>query len=86
MRLKREYGSCLTFSGGLGTQDLLPRGSPLAVRSAVRKLSVRWEKAADTFWSQESRCRRMFRSRTWLAMIDEARSGVESRSKIGTLA
>jgi uroporphyrinogen decarboxylase len=34
--LKREYGRDITFNGGIGTQWLLPRGTPQQVRDAVR--------------------------------------------------
>jgi uroporphyrinogen decarboxylase len=37
-RLKREFGGHLTFCGGLRTQDLLPHGTPEAVREEVRWL------------------------------------------------
>jgi uroporphyrinogen decarboxylase len=36
--LKGEFGDDLTFCGGLGTQMLLPRGSPCDVRDEVRRL------------------------------------------------
>ncbi len=35
--LKREFGSALTFCGGIGTQYLLPRGTPAEIRDTVRK-------------------------------------------------
>ena len=37
-RLKREFGRDLTFCGGLGTQQVLPRGTPGEVRAEVRHL------------------------------------------------
>ena len=36
--LKREFGKDLTFCGGLRTQDLLPQGTPEAIRRQVREL------------------------------------------------
>jgi uroporphyrinogen decarboxylase len=36
--LKREFGSAITLMGGLDTQYLLPQGSVVAVRRAVRRL------------------------------------------------
>ena len=36
--LKRSFGDRLTLCGGLGTQDLLVRRTPQAVRQAVRRL------------------------------------------------
>ena len=36
--LKRRFGADLTFCGGLGTQDLLPRRTPQQVRDEVRRL------------------------------------------------
>ena len=36
--LKREFGRELTFCGGVGTQELLPYGTPADVRAAVREL------------------------------------------------
>ena len=37
-KLKREFGRDLTLCGGIRTQDLLPYGSPEAVREEVRRL------------------------------------------------
>ena len=34
--LKREYGKHVTFNGGIGTQHLLPQGTPEEIRAAVR--------------------------------------------------
>ena len=34
--LKREFGSHITFAGGLGTQNVLPHGTPEQVREEVR--------------------------------------------------
>ncbi|NLG27041.1 MAG: methyltransferase [Chloroflexi bacterium] len=36
--LKREFGARLTFMGGVDTQQLLPRGTPSAVREATQAL------------------------------------------------
>ncbi len=36
--LKRQFGTRLTFCGGLNTQQLLPRGTPQQVRDEVRRL------------------------------------------------
>jgi len=36
--MKREYGRHITFEGGIGTQGLLPRGTPEAIRSEIRRL------------------------------------------------
>jgi len=38
VQLKREFGSHLTFCGGVRTQDLLPRGTPQQVRDEVKRL------------------------------------------------
>jgi len=38
VQLKREFGSDLTFCGGIRTQDLLPHGTPGEVRDEVRRL------------------------------------------------
>jgi uroporphyrinogen decarboxylase len=38
LALKREFGRELTFCGGLGTQRLLPLGTPTEVRLEVRRL------------------------------------------------
>ena len=35
--LKREFGADLTFCGGIGTQHLLPKGTPSEIRDAVRR-------------------------------------------------
>lgn len=36
--LKREFGQHLTFCGGIRTQDLLVRGTPVEIRNEVKKL------------------------------------------------
>ena len=36
-RLKREYGQHITFEGGIGTQQILPLGTPDQVREEVRR-------------------------------------------------
>ncbi len=38
LELKREFGSAISFMGGLDTQDLLPNGSPADVRGGVARL------------------------------------------------
>jgi len=38
LELKRTFGRHLTFCGGLGTQDLLVRGTPAEIRAEVRRL------------------------------------------------
>lgn len=38
VQLKREFGSQLTFCGGIRTQDLLPYGTPQQVRDEVKYL------------------------------------------------
>ncbi|NQT82233.1 hypothetical protein HQ563_04375 [bacterium] len=35
--LKRDFGKDLTFCGGIGTQHLLPKGTPSEIRETVRK-------------------------------------------------
>jgi uroporphyrinogen-III decarboxylase len=37
-RLKADYGSSLTFWGGVSTQDLLPNGTPEQVKGEARKV------------------------------------------------
>lgn len=37
-KLKREFGAALSFCGGIGTQDLLPRGTVEKVRAEIRRL------------------------------------------------
>jgi uroporphyrinogen decarboxylase len=36
--MKREYGRYITFEGGIGTQGLLPFGTPQAIRDEIRRL------------------------------------------------
>ncbi|MGE5532256.1 MAG: uroporphyrinogen decarboxylase family protein [Bacteroidota bacterium] len=36
--LKREYGKYITFEGGIGTQHLLPFGTPGSIRAEIRRL------------------------------------------------
>jgi uroporphyrinogen decarboxylase len=38
LELKREFGSKLSFMGGVDTQDLLPNGTADEVRRATRRL------------------------------------------------
>jgi len=38
--MKREYGRYITFEGGIGTQALLPHGTPEGIRTEVRRLKV----------------------------------------------
>jgi len=38
--LKREYGKDLTFEGGIGTQVLLPFGTPEGIRAEIRRLKT----------------------------------------------
>jgi uroporphyrinogen decarboxylase len=39
LALKREYGRDLTFCGGIGTQQVLPRGAPEEVRAEVLRVA-----------------------------------------------
>ena len=39
-RLKREYGRDLLLEGGIGTQQLLPRGTPEEIRAELRRLRL----------------------------------------------
>ncbi|MGD8240616.1 MAG: uroporphyrinogen decarboxylase family protein [Armatimonadota bacterium] len=36
--MKREYGRYITFNGGIGTQELLPRGTPEQITAEVERL------------------------------------------------
>jgi len=36
--MKREYGKYVTFEGGIGTQGLLPFGTPDTIRAEIRRL------------------------------------------------
>jgi uroporphyrinogen decarboxylase len=36
--MKREYGKYITFDGGIGTQELLPRGTPEQITAEVERL------------------------------------------------
>ena len=77
IRLKREYGRALTFSGGLGTQDLLPRGSPLAVRTAVKKLKREMGEGGGYILEPGITVQADVPVENLVAMIDEARSGAK---------
>jgi uroporphyrinogen decarboxylase len=37
--LKKTYGDCLSFYGGISTQQTLPRGTPAEVRSETRRVT-----------------------------------------------
>ena len=73
VRLKGEFGSSLTFCGGLGTQDLLPRGSPSAVRDEVRKLQREMGKGGGYILEPGITLQADVPVENLLAMIDEAR-------------
>ncbi len=53
--LKREFGRDLTFCGGIGTQRLLPYGTPDEVRAEIRRLKREMGRAAATSSSRGSR-------------------------------
>jgi uroporphyrinogen decarboxylase len=36
--MKKRYGSCLVFDGGIGTQSVMPFGTPQQVKDTVRRL------------------------------------------------
>ena len=36
--LKRQFGRDVTLCGGIRTQDLMPRGTPEAIRAEIREL------------------------------------------------
>lgn len=36
--LKRQFGDRITFEGGIGTQELLPRGTPEQIRAEIARL------------------------------------------------
>ncbi len=36
--LKRDFGDRITFEGGIGTQELLPRGTPESIRAEIKRL------------------------------------------------
>ncbi|MGD9498570.1 MAG: uroporphyrinogen decarboxylase family protein [Armatimonadota bacterium] len=36
--MKRRWGQRISFEGGIGTQELLPRGTPAQIRAEVRRL------------------------------------------------
>lgn len=36
--MKRDFGDRITFEGGIGTQELLPRGTPESIRAEIARL------------------------------------------------
>lgn len=73
LQLKEEFGSDLAFCGGIGTQDLLPRGSPEQVREEVRKLIREMGRGGGYILEPGITIQADVPLENMVAMIDEAR-------------
>ncbi len=73
--LKRRFGARLTFCGGLGTQDLLPRGTPQQVRDEVRRLKEVMGQGGGYILEPGITLQADVPLANLLAMIEEARDG-----------
>jgi uroporphyrinogen decarboxylase len=71
--LKREFGSHLTFYGGMDTQHILPHASPEAVRSEVRRLADTLGKNGRFILANMHLLMEDVPTANVLAMYDEAR-------------
>ena len=72
-QLKREFGRDITFCGGLGTQDLLPRGTPDQVREEVRILKEKMGKDGGYILEPGITVQADVPLENMIAMIEEAR-------------
>lgn len=72
-RLKREFGWDLSFCGGLGTQDLLPHGTPDDVRAEVRRLKETMGKGGGYVLEPGITIQADVPVENMIAMIEEAR-------------
>jgi len=70
--LKREFGRDLTFCGGLGTQELLPRGTPDEVRAEVRRLKETMGKGGGYILEPGITIQADVPAENMIAMIEEA--------------
>jgi uroporphyrinogen decarboxylase len=75
LALKREFGRDLTFCGGLGTQRLLPLGSPEEVRREVRRLKQQLGRGGGYVLEPGITVQADVPLGNMLAMIEEAREG-----------
>ena len=72
--LKRSFGGDLTFCGGLGTQELLVRAAPEAVRAEVRRLKRLMGRGGGYILEPGITLQADVPLANMLAMIDEARA------------
>lgn len=74
LELKRRFGGRLTLCGGLGTQDLLPKGSAQDVRREVRRLKETLGRGGGYILEPGITIQGDVPLENILALIDEARS------------
>ncbi|HUU28931.1 MAG TPA: uroporphyrinogen decarboxylase family protein [archaeon] len=74
-KLKREFGADLTFCGGLGTQELLPRGTAEEVRAEIRRLKERMGRGGGYILEPGITLQADVPLENLAAMIEEARRG-----------
>jgi uroporphyrinogen decarboxylase len=74
LALKREFGRDLTLCGGLGTQRLLPRGSPEEIRREVRRLKKELGRGGGYILEPGITLQADVPLPNMLAMIEEAKS------------
>jgi len=82
--LKREFGRHLSFCGGLGTQDLMVRASPVEVRAEVRRLKRAMGVAGGYILESGITLQADVPLTNMLAMIEEAQLRTVQRPHCGT--
>ncbi len=75
--LKREFGKDLTFCGGLGTQQLLPHGTPAEIRREIRRLKLKLGRNGGYILEPGITVQADVPKENLTAMIEEARASGE---------
>ena len=73
LQLKKEFGRDLTFCGGLGTQEILPHGTPRQVRDEIKRLKQRMGRGGGYILEPGITIQADVPLENILAMIEEAR-------------
>ncbi|HXK45243.1 MAG TPA: uroporphyrinogen decarboxylase family protein, partial [bacterium] len=72
--LKKEFGTDLSFCGGISTQDLLVRGTPEQVRNEVKRLKETMGKGGGYILEPGITIQADVLAHNLFAMIDEAKN------------
>ncbi len=70
--LKKRFGANVTFSGGMPTQKLLPKGTPEQIRAEVKKIITRMSKGGGFIFEPGITIQADIPLENVLAMIDQA--------------